>query len=83
MTNYPAGSMRGSGIYTQVVVMNLLCETVDDCGFYGDVDVTVDDGGLGYWTCPDCGTEHEIEMGDLEPDPDEAYDRMRDERDGY
>lgn len=93
MSNYPAGTMRGSGIYTTETTMQVQCgvdlnalgilDEVAYCAFSGEVDVTINDGGfLGYWTCPQCDFSHEMELDDG-PDPDDAYDRMREERDGF
>lgn len=53
-----------------------------DCNFDGTVTVTIDDRGIGHWNCPSCGEEGEMDWLN-EPDPDDAYDRMRDERDGF
>lgn len=52
------------------------------CGYSGSVEVVIDDNKIGHWTCPACGQESEMDWL-FEPDPDDAYDRMRDERDGY
>ena len=81
-SHYPAGSMRGSGIYSADFTMDVSCQ--DECKWFGVGDVQVNDWGTGTWVCPECLTEHEIEI-EIEdgPDPDEAYDRMRDERDGF
>ena len=45
---------------------------VEDCPFTGDVTVCWS-GKRGYWTCPLCGSEHEIEA--YEPDEDWNSDR--------
>lgn len=82
MSNYPEGlSMRGSGIYEREETRFVDCgayvpETGEHCEFSGDVDVHIDDWNQAAWDCPDCGTQHEMEPP--EPDPDEAYERMRD-----
>lgn len=31
------------------------------CPWSGRIDVRVDDFGVGRWTCPSCGTEHEVQ----------------------
>ena len=63
-------------------------DVISMCMFSGEVSVVVE-GSLGYWTCPDCGYEHEMKMdkyaGMTREDYDEmqadaAYDRMREER---
>lgn len=81
MSNYPPGSMYGSGIYGDVVSLELECT---DCDFEGTVDVVTDDWGhVGTWSCPDCKHDQEVDLRDYYgPDPDDAYDRMRDERSG-
>ena len=60
--------MRGSGIFAQELVLNMSCDaeilTGDDyeeCGFEGDVDVSIDDFRVGAWECPWCHTQHEVE----------------------
>ena len=51
----------------------------DGCGFEGEVDARPERGRL-VWECPWCSTVHEDDTGDhLSPDPDEAYERQRDE----
>lgn len=45
---------------------------VEDCPFMGDVTVSWS-GKTGYWTCPLCGWEHEVEAD--EPDEDWFRDR--------
>ncbi len=74
-SNYPEGSMMGSGIYAEEFERTEFCETCDK-----DVDltfVTNDWQTEASATC-ECGAEFDIEI-DNEPDPDEAYERMRDE----
>lgn len=79
MSNYPPGSMRGSGIYTDVVPMTVTCS---DCDWEGEADVTINDWGTtGSWQCPECLHDNEADLGDLGgPDPDDARDRMMDDR---
>ena len=49
------------------------------CGFEGEVDAEVDGSRL-VWECPACGTEQVEDTEDrFGPDPDEAYERQRDE----
>lgn len=82
-SNYPPGSMRGSGIYSDETTLDVWCRN-NECDFEGEVEVSVDDDKQGHWTCTKCGTEQELDLAEhFGPDPDDAYDRARDERDGY
>jgi transcription elongation factor Elf1 len=70
------GSMMGSGIYAQEFEQEMDCPTCEKevCVLFTTNDWQTSAGGQ----CPDCGYEFDIEVSN-EPDPDEAYDRMRDE----
>lgn len=73
--------MVGSGIYSTTVDREVECANTEWCDFVGSVEVYVDDRKVGTWTCPQCSSEHELDFNEMYgPDPDEAYDRMRDER---
>ena len=69
-------SMRGSGIYTEV--RHTPSVTCDECGWSGDMDVVWDDYDIGHFECPECSEESVIEPP--EPDPDETYERLREQR---
>jgi len=76
MSNYPEGSMRGSGIYSYQTTTNLICEAELEngtyCDFDDEVDANVNDWGTMSATCPKCGHEHE-ELGSVnDPDNDPA-----------
>ena len=66
--------LMGSGIYSYQKAMVVTCRGCDEEQY---VDVDVSDWGVMTWEC-DCGERNEI---CTEPDPDEAYERWRDERD--
>ena len=65
--------LMGCGYYSYRKAMVVTCRGCDEEQY---VDVDVDDWGVMTWRC-DCGEDNEI---DTEPDPDEAYDRWRDEQ---
>lgn len=76
MSNYPPGSMAGSGIYAEERSMPMQCaapiepdheddHSPDECDFHDAVDVHIDDYGVLTWECPQCGAEHEEERADL------------------
>lgn len=48
-------------------------EQIRICGFNGEVTGFIMHS-TGWWTCPDCGHEHEIDIEEFAPDPDEAWD---------
>lgn len=88
MSNYPDGlSMVGSGVYATEVLDEVYCGEVVDgpedfgepplrCTFEGEVEINVNDYGLGVWVCPRCGIEHEWEPeypDDFEPDEYEDF----------
>lgn len=75
-SNYPEGSMRGSGIYAEEFEREMECP---NCGEENTIDfVTNDWQTQASGSCPtkDCGYEFDIEI-DNEPDPDDAYDAWR------
>ena len=70
-SNYPGGSMVGSGIDDHEIERDVYCNQVVDgpesygeppirCSFEGTVTVTVRDFGQAFWTCPDCEIENEL-----------------------
>lgn len=59
MSNYPAGSMRGSGIYSFQVDYTLTC---DKCGTEAEVLADVNDYGNLSAECEKCG--HRNDLGD-------------------
>ena len=68
MSNYPAGTMRGSGIYATTQPYEAACDYEHDddteCGWHGTTDLNVDDWGQGVWECPRCGALHDAEPVD-------------------
>lgn len=47
------------------------------CEWSGDVDCTIE-GGQVFWVCPRCGHDWQQDAAGIsEPDPDDAYDRWR------
>ena len=60
MSNYPEGSMRGSGIYSFERDEDFICAT-DGCDFDGVVTAYVDDWGTANIECPTCGREEQRE----------------------
>lgn len=63
-SNYPAGSMRGSGIYSSDVTLNATCPN-EDCDFQDDLEMATNDwGNTAYGDCPKCDTEISIEIDD-------------------
>lgn len=80
MSNYPEGSMKGSGIFSYTYVEERTCEKEIDnnetCNFSGKVDVLVDDWGLHSWECPTCEQRNEIDLDAENPaneyDPDQT-----------
>jgi transcription elongation factor Elf1 len=73
-SNYPAGSMMGSGIYSQSWTGVIHCSTCEE-----DVEVegqTDDWGNRVFADCPKC--EEDLEM-DITPDEDDSqYDSWKD-----
>lgn len=78
MSNYPVGSMRGSGIYSYDVSENVWCE---ECETDQDVDMDVNDWGDAEWTCPACGHVEEFNVAEraAEIAAEAAADAYRDE----
>lgn len=74
-SNYPEGSMMGSGIYSEEFEETKDCP---ECEKEVEVLFSTNDWKSRAWgDCPECGYEFEVEI-DNEPDPDAAYDAWRD-----
>jgi transcription elongation factor Elf1 len=59
-SNYPEGSMRGSGIYAEDYTGYFYCS---ECDTEHELDGTTDDYGLNASAeCPDCGATLEKEL---------------------
>jgi transcription elongation factor Elf1 len=73
-SNYPEGSMMGSGIYSEEFEEDKDCPTCEKevCVLFSTNDWQTQASGQ----CPDCGYEFEMEISN-EPDPDDAYDAWR------
>jgi hypothetical protein len=84
MSNYPEGSMKGSGIdsydYEDQRTCNSGYELEDgtECAFEGTVTVCVDDWGRRSWECPKCDYEHEFDIEDENPANEYEPDRFMD-----
>jgi transcription elongation factor Elf1 len=83
--NYPEGSMRGSGIYSQDVDYDEFeCEN-EECGKTNEAGTTsTDDWGNYTIECEFCGAtfdERSLEQDREDYDADRAYEAWRDERD--
>jgi Zn finger protein HypA/HybF involved in hydrogenase expression len=73
-SNYPEGSMRGSGIYSEDYEGTFSCsECEKDYELEGQ---TNDWGTMAYAICPDCNSELEIEI-------DTEYDEQANQADRY
>jgi hypothetical protein len=48
------------------------------CGFDDTVTLRIE-GHTGFWRCPNCDTDNEVDVADLGPDPDALYERMRED----
>jgi hypothetical protein len=80
--NYPEGSMRGSGIYSQEVSYNEFdCEN-PECGKTNEAgETSTDDWGNYSVDCEFCGsnyTESSISQDREDYEDDRAYDEWRD-----
>jgi hypothetical protein len=71
-SNYPEGSMRGSGIYAQEVSYDeFVCEN-EDCEKTNEAsDTTTDDWGNYEVVCEFCGSVYQ--SSSLEQDKDDYY----------
>jgi hypothetical protein len=82
-SNYPEGSMRGSGIYSQEVQYDkFLCDGCDKENPEGDT--ATDDWGNYSIECEFCGhtqTESSISEDEYDAKADSDYDAWRDEQD--
>lgn len=78
MSNYPAGSMRGSGIYSDEYSSSEWCQECEDSV---TVDVQVDDWGNVSWECPQCGEIEEYNAAEraAEDAAEAAADAARDD----
>lgn len=76
-SNYPAGSMRGSGIYSYDYEEERGCQDTT-CDFVGKVLIDVDDWGTHSWECPTCGYEQEIDLDAEDPANEYEPDRYLD-----
>ena len=76
-SNYPEGSMRGSGIYAEDWTGTFYCSECED---EFELDGTTDDWGHNAFAdCPKCGTQLEVELPSAdERDEDADYDAWRD-----
>lgn len=72
---------RECGVEHEREITNVLGFTEDVtslCAFDGEVDVQAE-GGVLYWTCPECGYDHTQDAApEFEEDPDDARDRWLD-----
>lgn len=60
MSNYPEGSMRGSGIYSEDYTGDFYCS---ECEEEFELDGSTDDwGNTAYAECPKCQSELEKEL---------------------
>jgi DNA-directed RNA polymerase subunit RPC12/RpoP len=75
-SNYPEGSMRGSGIYAQDYTGVFYCDTCED---EFELDGSTDDWqSNAYADCPKCGQQLEVELPSRdERDEDADYDAWR------
>ena len=83
-SNYPEGSMRGSGIYSQDVSYDeFICEN-EECGKTNEAgDTSTDDWGNYYVECEFCGVtnrEGSLDQDREDYEADRAYDAWRDSR---
>lgn len=84
MSNYPEGSMRGSGIYSYDYEEERTCESgyeLEDgttCNFEGVTTICVDDWGSHSWECEKCGHTHEIDVEAEDPRNEYEPDRFMD-----
>lgn len=81
-SNYPEGSMRGSGIYSQDVSYDEFdCEN-EECGKHNEAgDTTTDDWGNYTIECEFCGSIHRESSLDEDYDEDYADANFEDYRD--
>ena len=84
MSNYPEGSMRGSGIYSQEVSYDdFECEN-EECGKLNEAgETSTDDWGNYSVECDFCGytnREGSLDQDREDYEADRAYDEWRDNR---
>lgn len=85
LSNYPPGSMRGSGIYQTEMMIDVKCDAEFElgnsrhyaaCVYEGTVEGIVNDYGTsGYWECPVCGSTYDFDVSDYK---DEYYYEEKD-----
>jgi hypothetical protein len=78
-SNYPEGSMNGSGIYSQEITMEITCPE-EECRFTGEVLMSTNDSvTAAYGKCPECEAdlEESLDEEDLGKDEDAEYDAWR------
>lgn len=73
-SNYPPGSMRGSGIFSSDTDEVRFCR--GECDDERDGTLYTNDWGHTTWECSECGWEEDVE--DEGEDPDDAKDRTLD-----
>lgn len=75
-SNYPEGSMRGSGIYSEDYTGIFYCSNCED--EYTLDGQTDDFGDKAYADCPDCGSSIEKDLSDEGGvDEDAMYDNWK------
>lgn len=84
MSNFPPG-VTGSEWAIRGAIEELECKECN-CGWEGETVVaysgapnSTGSATGGYWECPECNKEYEVEIEENGPDPDEAYDRFRED----
>jgi hypothetical protein len=77
-SNYPEGSMFGSGIYSQEITITMICS---NCEYEGEVELMTNDAQTeASGNCSECEHElnKELDEEDFGYDPDLAYEDYRD-----
>jgi hypothetical protein len=71
-SNYPEGSMMGSGIYSEEITLVVACPN-EKCDYNGEVELSTDDWKHNaYGNCPKCDGDIEVDISPDE-DGDEPY----------
>lgn len=78
MSNYPEGSMRGSGIYADEREMTQQCDSETCLGEQREGTLFIDDWQHGTWQCGTCGWETDLDADYDEPDYDDRDDSIYD-----
>jgi hypothetical protein len=79
-SNYPEGSMIGSGIYSKDIIVTRICS---NCEYEGEIEmVTNDSQTSANGNCPECdhNIDADLDDEDFGYDPDLAYEDYRDNR---